>query len=174
MGSRKIRELNRQFLGHDRPTDVIAFDLRDTAVPVLPAVEPELVGELYVCPTVAQAAARVHRTSVDYEVMLYIVHGLLHLAGYDDSRPVARARMRAAERRTMARLQRGTCLDGIFEAEAAAGTARPLPVASRSAAGAQAPRTTGLNGKARGRRQMQVPAADTIATQQPAKDTRFP
>jgi probable rRNA maturation factor len=84
-----IHRLNHQFLDHDEPTDVLSFPLGDGKM---------LAGELVVGVEVAldQAQARGH--SVEFELALYVIHGLLHLCGYDDGTMEAARAMRERER----------------------------------------------------------------------------
>ena len=70
-----IHAINRRHLGHDWPTDVITFRLAD---------EPHLEAELVVSAEMAAATAREAGTEPSAELALYVVHGLLHLCGYDD------------------------------------------------------------------------------------------
>jgi probable rRNA maturation factor len=72
-----IHRLNRLHLSHDWPTDVITFPLSGPE-------EPELAGELVVSTEMAVAAARESGGKPRRELALYLVHGLLHLCGYDD------------------------------------------------------------------------------------------
>ena len=80
-----IRELNREHMGKDRPTDVLSFPLDDDDG--LPG--ETLLGDVVVCPAVAAANAPEHdgqghhRGSVDDEIALLVVHGVLHVLGYD-------------------------------------------------------------------------------------------
>ncbi len=105
VGPRKMRRLNRTFLGHDRVTDVIAFDLTPEAEQLWTG-EADVIGEIYVCPAVAEeAAARFGTTAAD-ETILYAVHGMLHLRGEDDLTPAAKRQMRNHEKRVMGTLQR--------------------------------------------------------------------
>ena len=90
-----IHRLNRRFLGHDEPTDVITFSLNDDG--------GSLDGEIVVsADTAARAAAEFGWTMAD-ELLLYVVHGALHLAGYDDLAPAARRKMRSRECRYLAK-----------------------------------------------------------------------
>jgi probable rRNA maturation factor len=91
-----IHRLNRQYLGHDEPTDVLSFPLGEAG--------GKLAGELVVGAFVAreQAAARGH--DVQAELTLYVIHGLLHLCGFDDHDPAGAAAMRARERHYLRRL----------------------------------------------------------------------
>jgi probable rRNA maturation factor len=73
-----IHRLNRLHLGHDWPTDVITFPLSGPG-------EPALSGELVVSTQMAVATALEVGSEPARELALYLVHGLLHLCGYDDS-----------------------------------------------------------------------------------------
>jgi probable rRNA maturation factor len=86
-----IHRLNKQFLDHDEPTDVLSFPLSDASA-------KKLAGELVIGAEVAlrQAAERGH--DVHAELALYVIHGLLHLCGYDDKTVSQANRMRARER----------------------------------------------------------------------------
>ncbi len=85
-----IRRLNKRFLDHDQPTDVISFPLSE------PGSSP-LVGELVISTETARRAARRLRQRVERELSLYVIHGLLHLCGYDDQGAKDRRRMRQRE-----------------------------------------------------------------------------
>jgi probable rRNA maturation factor len=73
---RKMRQLNRTFRGKDKPTDVISF-------PAMEAVSRELAGDLAISVEIAAANAKHFGHSTQDEVHVLILHGLLHLAGYD-------------------------------------------------------------------------------------------
>jgi len=111
-----ITRMNEDFLGHEGPTDVISFDLRDEQA-FDESAETSVAGEIYVGLGVAREAARKYTTTLGYEVMLYIAHGMLHLAGEDDLEPEPKARMRAAETRVMDVLQREFNLTELFACE---------------------------------------------------------
>ena len=114
---KRIERLNREFLGHDGPTDVIAFDLRDDEAGPRPTEDTGVVGEIYVCAEVAGEAALRYSTTPAYEIVLYVVHGLLHLAGMDDCCPESRRHMQAAEKRIMSELGAGARLDELLSLE---------------------------------------------------------
>lgn len=86
-----IHRLNRQYLQHDYPTDVLSF--------VLDESEGALDGEIIVSAETAQAQAAQYGWEASAELLLYVIHGTLHLIGYDDLTPPEAARMRAAEAR---------------------------------------------------------------------------
>jgi probable rRNA maturation factor len=91
---RTIHDLNRQYLAHDHPTDVLSFTLAEDAA----RLEGEVVAS---AETAARAAAQFGWTAED-ELLLYVIHGTLHLVGYDDATDLLRSKMRAAEQRYLA------------------------------------------------------------------------
>jgi probable rRNA maturation factor len=84
-----IHELNRQYLQHDWPTDVLSFVLDDQ--------EGHLEGEVILSADTAAAAAAEAGWTAGDEQALYVVHGMLHLIGYQDKTPAEARAMRAAE-----------------------------------------------------------------------------
>ena len=106
----EIQRVNREFLGHDYATDVISFVLNDEASPldekrssrVAESAPPHLEGELIVSTETALREAAAHGWTPADELLLYVVHGLLHLCGYDDLTDEARPVMRAREREVLA------------------------------------------------------------------------
>ena len=90
-----LRAINRDHLGHDWTTDVCTF----------PYLNPAgLEGEIFVSLDTAAREAADRGAAVGDELILYVVHGVLHLAGLDDHDPSDRAAMRAAERDVLATL----------------------------------------------------------------------
>ena len=83
----RISELHRRFIGIGGPTDVITFQH----------------GEIFISVETARRQARAHRTSLAHELRLYLVHGLLHLQGFDDHSPAARRLMGSVQERIVAR-----------------------------------------------------------------------
>ena len=86
----QIHELNVRYLSHDYPTDVLSFLLEEDGPDMAPPPDQPrgtgktIEGELIVsCEMAAHVAAEYHWSPQD-ELLLYIVHGLLHLCGYDD------------------------------------------------------------------------------------------
>ena len=75
-----IRVVNREHLGRDHATDVIAFDYRNEEK----GEEPGTVGEIILSAETAVREARARGTDPFSEVVRYTVHGVLHLNGYDD------------------------------------------------------------------------------------------
>ena len=85
----RMRSINKKYLGHDYVTDVITFDLGDGNA------------EILICPQVASANAKIHQEPLTKELLLYVVHGLLHLAGYDDHMPDDIQQMRLKEKKLL-------------------------------------------------------------------------
>jgi len=91
-----LASMHGEWLGDGSPTDVITFDLGDEFSG--PA------GELYVSEACARRVAGEQGLDPRREAALYVVHGTLHLCGFDDHEDEERARMRAAEREVLAGL----------------------------------------------------------------------
>lgn len=88
----KLAKLHNDFLDDPTTTDVITFE----GQPALGAA-----GEICVSADTAAAYAKKHGRVFSEELTLYVVHGWLHLAGYDDLQPAKKRKMRAAEARAM-------------------------------------------------------------------------
>lgn len=100
-----IHRLNKQFLDHDEPTDVLTFPLSDPSA-------HKLAGELVLGAEVAQEQAKERGHDVQAELALYVIHGLLHLCGFDDKDPAATRKMRARERHYLGVLRLPDIADG--------------------------------------------------------------
>jgi probable rRNA maturation factor len=115
-----MAELNLRFMGHDGPTDVLAFPIDDddvvigrspdgsTSGPDRGPVDdvPLLLGDVVVCPAVAARNAPSHAGTYDDELALLIVHGILHVLGMDHAEPDEAEAMQARERDLLARFHR--------------------------------------------------------------------
>jgi probable rRNA maturation factor len=86
-----IHRLNQRYLQHDEPTDVLSFPLSEPTA-------AKLSGELVIGVEVALEQAKQRGHDVQAELALYVIHGLLHLCGYDDHDDADRGRMRDRER----------------------------------------------------------------------------
>ncbi len=108
-----IAELNARFMDADGPTDVLAFPIDDPVVAGRwpdastsgpdredpePGDLPLLLGDVVVCPAVAERQAPEHAGSYDDELALLVVHGVLHVLGHDHAEPDETAVMQARER----------------------------------------------------------------------------
>ncbi len=112
-----ISALNVQFMGREGPTDVLSFPIDNEpepsgrvpdaggtgpGEPPTPEI-PQLVGDVVICPAVAARNAVEHECSLDDELALLIVHGVLHLLGWDHALDEEAERMEARERQLLAR-----------------------------------------------------------------------
>ena len=86
-----IAELNEAYLDGTGATDVLAFPI-DAPQDVTPGV-PGLLGDIVLCPAVAERQAPEHGRTVSDEMDLLLVHGILHLLGHDHAEPAERAEM---------------------------------------------------------------------------------
>ena len=97
---RRIQELNRDFLGQDTPTDVLSF----------PAGEPDpetgdlYLGDVVISVTRAAEQARERGHTLEAEMQLLVVHGVLHLMGHDHAGSAEKERMWAVQIRALERL----------------------------------------------------------------------
>jgi probable rRNA maturation factor len=87
VSDRKIGELHRRFMQIAGPTDVITFQH----------------GEIFISVETALRQAATYGTTLQHELRLYLVHGLLHLHGFDDHEPAARRKMQRLQERIVAR-----------------------------------------------------------------------
>jgi probable rRNA maturation factor len=90
VSDRKIASLHRQFMNESGPTDVITFQH----------------GEIFVSAETARRNARRFGNALARELRLYVVHGLLHLHGFDDRVEVSARKMRSVQRKILARASR--------------------------------------------------------------------
>ncbi|MDE1889296.1 MAG: rRNA maturation RNase YbeY [Planctomycetota bacterium] len=78
--NKTIKQINRAFLGHNYATDVLSFTYDE------PSFKNNVKGEIVVSVEMASKLSRRYGYEVEGEIVLYLVHGLLHLLGYDDKR----------------------------------------------------------------------------------------
>ena len=118
-----LHDLNLRFRGFDEPTDVLSFgdDSDASLAPEEPNDAPDFpdipeesgsLGEIVVSYPLAVRQAGEHNVTVDEEVSLLIVHGVLHLLGYDHAEPDEEATMKALEARALGLLFPGKLYPG--------------------------------------------------------------
>jgi probable rRNA maturation factor len=98
----RIKQLNRDYLGRDEPTDVLAFSASEGVGGDLPPFVPPPdgvlhLGEVIISYPQAVIQAEEYRHSVEREILILIIHGVLHLMGYKDDTPELELAMRARE-----------------------------------------------------------------------------
>ena len=109
--------LHKRYKQLDTTTDVLTFDLRRNGAGPLGS----LYGDIVICLDQAQRQAQARGHSIRDEVLLYGVHGLLHLLGYDDANPQAFARMHAREDAILTALGVGAVFDRPSDKDARQG-----------------------------------------------------
>jgi probable rRNA maturation factor len=92
----EIAALNLEHLGGHGPTDVLSFPL-DASDDEPPPGVPVLLGDVVVCPAVAVEQAAAHAGTVDDELALLVVHGVLHILGHDHAQSAETAAMQTRE-----------------------------------------------------------------------------
>lgn len=97
----KHLEINRTYLGHDYPTDVITFDYGDPATGCVS-------GDIFIDPVTVAENAKLFGTTRGEEMRRVIIHGALHLCGYKDATPAQQKRMRDKEDEYLAQFPQGT------------------------------------------------------------------
>jgi len=93
VSAEKIHSINNQFLNHDYPTDVIAFDYCE---------DKELSGEVFVCQKIVEQNAVYYSQAIENETLRVLCHALFHLCGYKDKSSKDLAVMRSAEDKAIA------------------------------------------------------------------------
>ncbi len=106
----EIRKINRDYLRRDRPTNVIAFSLTEGD---FGDVNPGVLGDAVVSVDAAAREARTAGIPIEDSILYLIIHGILHLAGYDHEGPkgIARARIMSAVQQAVFFEIRGYRLD---------------------------------------------------------------
>lgn len=99
VGAKEMAGINEKFLQHSGSTDVITFDYSDSK-------RSPLHGEIFICINDALTQARQFRSSWQSELTRYIIHGVLHLRGFDDIRAADRRKMKREENRLLREVTR--------------------------------------------------------------------
>ncbi|MCF7875281.1 MAG: rRNA maturation RNase YbeY [Candidatus Omnitrophica bacterium] len=97
--NRFIVKLNKEYFSKDTPTDVISFNLADE-------IEPDYLGEVVV--SVEEAVVVAEKLKIDWQVelLLYLIHGILHLIGFEDSAAAQRKKMEEKQREILLKFQK--------------------------------------------------------------------
>jgi probable rRNA maturation factor len=91
VNNKEIKRLNAEFHAKDEPTDVLAFDLN------APGEKTKISADIAISADAAVENSSIFGTTVDRELELYAIHGILHLLGYDDRTAKKRAVMQRKE-----------------------------------------------------------------------------
>ena len=101
VGKRQIHTLNRNFRQIDKPTDVLAFSMREGKDSWL---HPEILGDVVICPEIVQKSAKIYKTHLRQEIYLCLIHGILHLLGYNDTNLKKRSLMEKEQTRILQKI----------------------------------------------------------------------
>jgi probable rRNA maturation factor len=110
-GQRKIHELNKEYLEEDRPTDVLSFPMMEPPAKVVFVTAPDgqnHLGEVIVSFPQAVLQAEEHGHTVEREISILVVHGLLHLLGYDHAGVAEKREMRTREKEILGLLEKAS------------------------------------------------------------------
>ena len=92
VGDQRMRGLNRRYRGKDRTTDVLAFAMREACMSHDARLAPDMLGDVVISVPTAWRQAREAGRSLDEELAWLLIHGILHLCGYDHERSEKEAR----------------------------------------------------------------------------------
>ncbi|MDH4155285.1 MAG: rRNA maturation RNase YbeY [Nitrospira sp.] len=105
IGDRRMQRLNREYRQRDRTTDVLAFPTREAILPHGLSRRTSLLGDVVISLPTAIRQARASGRSIDEELAILLVHGVLHLCGYDHERSLREAeRMSRQEQAVLRRI----------------------------------------------------------------------
>lgn len=118
---KRVQQLNRSYRGRDEPTDVLAFAMlpefpaeRKAEVGIPSFATPpngiKHLGEVIISYPQAVTQAKEHQHSVKREIAILIIHGVLHLLGFEDEKPELKQKMTAREREILNHIERDTAL----------------------------------------------------------------
>ncbi len=113
----RVQQLNRSYLGKDEPTDVLAFSMLPEPLPTgdseasSPFAQPPdgvlHLGEVIISYPQAVIQAREHQHSVKREIAILIIHGVLHLLGYEHDKPELEHQMKTREKEILSPIEGG-------------------------------------------------------------------
>ncbi len=95
VNDKKIKALNLKYLAKNNPTDVIAFNITD------PEDKKNIFGDIAISADTAIANAKLFKTTPLFELYLYVIHGVLHILGYDDRKKADKLIMRKKEEQVL-------------------------------------------------------------------------
>ena len=100
-GDEKIQELNREYRQKNEPTDVLSFAFEEGEAVSLPPEAPRVLGDVICSLETIERQAQAHDKTVPQELAWALIHGVLHLCGYDHRTDTEEQEMRAVEGRVL-------------------------------------------------------------------------
>ncbi len=101
VSSEEIRDLNLQYRGVDRPTDVLSFPMFDSDLPA----DVAYLGDIIICPLIIFEQAKQFGTTYRQEMCLMAIHSTLHLLGWDHIKPAEKKTMFALQEKILSQLE---------------------------------------------------------------------
>ena len=98
--NRRLRKLNRDYLGVDAPTDVLSFPASESD----PETGARYIGDILISVPYATKGAKQAGNSLEAELQLLVIHGVLHLLGHDHAKPKEKAKMWKAQHEILSQL----------------------------------------------------------------------
>ena len=95
VSNRRIRALNKMYMGRDRATDVLSFTLEEKSI----WRRKKLIGDVYISSDMARKNAGRFKTNFRNEIFLYVIHGSLHLLGFGDKTAKEKRKMQKLEQK---------------------------------------------------------------------------
>lgn len=102
--SESMKELNENHLGKNEPTDVLAFPIDPVGTSL--SETPVLLGDVIICPEKAKENAQLQNKTFEEEIALLVLHGILHILGYDHAHRDEKAVMKRREEQLLSELYR--------------------------------------------------------------------
>ena len=96
VSDQRIKALNKRYLKREYTTDVLSFDLKDSQ-----RKTKDIEGEIVISAAAAVRNAKRYQSAIEPEIVLYVVHGILHLLGFDDHSKTDAEQMRQEERKIL-------------------------------------------------------------------------
>ena len=115
LAPREMAQMNMQYVGHEGITDVICFNYPEAMA--IPGEEETSHIEIFICPEAALKASEKPGRTYESEIVLYVVHGLLHAAGENDLSAGEKKKMRKKEKSVTGKLRRRYNFEDIFKKE---------------------------------------------------------
>ncbi len=107
VGETRIRNINKKFRNIDRPTNVISFPFMDTMGKI------KIIGDIIICPTVAKKQADKQKNNFADYIAFLIIHGFLHLLGYDHIEERDRIKMEKKEEEIFQKIHINKFVKGV-------------------------------------------------------------
>lgn len=102
VNNKRISELNKKYLGKEEPTDVLAFSMKEGKNDFV--IKDEILGDVAVSAEMAYKRSKTLNIGLHKELILYIIHGILHLLGYEDYSGSSRKEMKMKEKELLSQL----------------------------------------------------------------------